>query len=474
MELKKVLERNPNLKFVVDKLELYSGLSRKYLYASRFKTQIADIELELNLIEHIFALLKNPAQEEFTSKIKIKLMQFKDVNGSIRNLSTATVLDDVELFELKHFSLLQDDVRQLLALTGTAVLDMPSLEKVIAILDPQNQRIPVFYIYDEYSSKLTEIRKEYKTIKHQEDSHEYVDVVNSKADMLFQQSLVLEDEIREKLTQELSKHKETLKEAIDKIAHLDILIAKAEVADKLDLTKPEISKETTILQGLFNPQLKELLQSKGKDFQAVDICIPQRAHLITGANMAGKTVLLKSIALAQYLMQFGFYVPASYAGIVPVEEVVLCISDDQSELAGLSSFAAEMMNVNSIIQLIRKKKKIFVLIDELARTTNPVEGTAFVASMLELLEENKVRSLITTHYSGIETNCRKLRVKGFIREKLNTDLTIDNINDYIDYSLVEEQDQIVPMEALQIAALLNVDASLLERAHSLMKKTETK
>ncbi len=474
MELKKVLERNPNLKFVVDKLELYSGLSRKYLYASRFKTQIADIELELNLIEHVFALLKNPAQEEFISKIKIKLMQFKDVNGSIRNLATAAVLDDVELFELKHFSLLQDDVRQLLALTGTTVLDMPSLEKVIMILDPQNQRIPGFYIYDEYSSKLAEIRKEYKTIKHQEDPHEHADVVNSKADILYQQSLVLEDEIREKLTLELSKHKEILKDAIDKIAHLDILIAKAETADKLQLTKPEILKETTILQGLFNPQLKELLQSKGKDFQAVDICIPQRAHLITGANMAGKTVLLKSVALAQYLMQFGFYVPASYAGIVPVEEVVLCISDDQSELAGLSSFAAEMMNVNSIIQLIRKKKKIFVLIDELARTTNPVEGTAFVASMLELLEENKVRSLITTHYSGIETSCRKLRVKGFIREKLNTDLTIDNINDYIDYSLVEEQDQIVPMEALQIAALLNVDASLLERARSLMKKTETK
>lgn len=112
----------------------------------------------------------------------------------------------------------------------------------------------------------------------------------------------------------------------------------------------------------------------------------------------------------------------------------------------------------------QSRQKCPHLIDELARTTNPAEGKAIVNAVLDFLTENEVRSLITSHYSGIQASCRKLRVKGFMKEKVKGTLTIHNINEYIDYSLIEDNDTSVPQEAMRIARILGVDENLLDRA----------
>lgn len=80
-------------------------------------------------------------------------------------------------------------------------------------------------------------------------------------------------------------------------------------------------------------------------------------------------------------------------------------------------------------------RKILVLIDELARTTNPAEGRALVCGVVELLAGAGVPVLITTHYSGIEGRCRRLRVRGFREEKIEGALTLANVTSFIDYSL---------------------------------------
>jgi DNA mismatch repair ATPase MutS len=259
-------------------------------------------------------------------------------------------------------------------------------------------------------------------------------------------------------------------EALESVAYLDILLAKALQANALNLCKPVMVSENTFYEALFNPPLKDLLAKQNKKFQPIDICLYESPCLITGANMAGKTVVLKTIALAQYLFQFGFFIPAVKAEIVPMEDVMLSIGDNQSEMNGLSSFAAEMLNVNTIIKAVHSKKKILALIDELARTTNPDEGKAIVNATIDILEAGNIRSLITTHYSDLNSSCRRLRVKGLITEQMTEDINIQNINDYMDYSLVENNDDVVPMEALRIAAILGIDEDLLERADQYMLK----
>ena len=170
-----------------------------------------------------------------------------------------------------------------------------------------------------------------KTLKMDEKTEERV------LDQLQFEHTELEDRIREKLSEQIHPYKKEINEALVNTATLDILLAKAQQTIDMQLCKPEISTSTTRYIKIFNPQVKEVLWQEGKKFQAIDIDIEQGACLITGANMAGKSVILKTVALAQTLFQFGFYVPAEQAEIALVDEVLLCIGDEQSELSGLSS-----------------------------------------------------------------------------------------------------------------------------------------
>ncbi|MFR7809553.1 MAG: MutS-related protein, partial [Butyricimonas faecihominis] len=156
------------------------------------------------------------------------------------------------------------------------------------------------------------------------------------------------------------------------------------------------------------------------------------------------------------------------------DEVLLCIGDEQSELSGLSSYASEMLRVNAIVQDVKAGKNALILIDELARTTNPTEGKAIVNAMLAFLTDKGARSLITSHYSGIKAHCKKMRVKGFVKEHVKGQLTINNINEFIDYSLIEDTHDSVPQEAMRIARILGVDEELLDKAEEFLDDEEKK
>lgn len=105
---------------------------------------------------------------------------------------------------------------------------------------------------------------------------------------------------------------------------------------------------------------------------------------------------------------------------------------------------------------------MLALVDELARTTNPEEGKRLVGNFIRLTQKLGITALITTHYSGIDATCRRLRVKG-LQLNENQVITPGNINDYMDYSLVETSSDEVPREAFTIAKLFNVDPELLEQ-----------
>ena len=453
--LRNVIDKVSGMRYMVEELEMCSSLAKRHLLSSEYLYDQVSIVKEIENVSEMFSIIENEENNSFIEKLKAKLSHILDIRTTLCNISNAAVLDDIELFEVKRFALLSDEISELLSTIGYTTICLPSLEKVISILDPDNQRVANFYIYPSYSPVLASLRKKQDAVR--DENPEESEEIRLKC-------VELEDHIRQELSLALYEYSSPLMEALESVAYIDILLAKAVLAKKLNLCKPEMANEVTSYKALFNPQLKSILALKGKEFQAVDISLYESPCLITGANMAGKTVVLKTIALAQYLFQFGFFVPADRAEIVPVEEIMLSVGDEQSEMNGLSSFAAEMLNINAIIKAVHSKKKILALIDELARTTNPEEGKAIVSATIDILEDSNIRSLITTHYNGLGTSCRKLRVKGLMTEKITSKVTIESINNYMDYSLVDNNDEIVPMEALRIANILGVDSELLERA----------
>ncbi|MDR2127199.1 MAG: DNA mismatch repair protein MutS [Prevotellaceae bacterium] len=440
--------------YLLNNLDLKSSLSKRYIYSQNFITDRHELEYELNKIEETVSLLDKPQHDKIFLAVENRLSQVSDIGGTLQNLANSIMLSDVELFEIKKFAIIADDIKQLL--NELHLVDLPDLTDVINILDPEKMRVATFYIYDAYSDKLAALRKLLKGKN-----------ANQSAE-LYQQIIDLEDEIRRQLCLKLKMYAQPLNIALSQVAYIDILLAKAKQAKNEHFCKPFIADKITSYKALFNPQLKDSLHRQGKTYQPLDILFGQYPTLITGINMGGKTALLKTLALAQYLCQFGFYVPATEAKITLVDKIMICITDEQNHLQGLSSFAAEMKNVNKILSEITANKSLLALIDELARTTNPAEGSAIVSAMLDILFERKICAFITTHYDNITSDCRRLRVRGLT----DTDETVDekNIDRHIDYSLVEETATDVPHEALRIAEILGVNEDLIRRAKHKMKK----
>lgn len=103
-----------------------------------------------------------------------------------------------------------------------------------------------------------------------------------------------------------------------------------------------------------------------------------------------------------------------------------------------------------------------VLIDEPARTTNPHEGTAIVNAIVELFENVGCYALIVSHFDEINAK-RRLRVKG-LKNDAQFSGEITNIQDYIDYQLVEAGDDEVPKEAIRVMELLKINDEFISKA----------
>lgn len=440
MTFKSALEIDCGLRFMYDTLDIISPCGRKMLLEGEMMTTKREIDFHYRRLNEIY--------DKDCTKIAHKLMCLKDIHTTLSRLENGAVLDDIELFEVKYLAIVSSEVLALLQEQNIVAVGLPHLGKVVEILDPDGVNIPSFYVYDSYSDELREVRKQIKAI--QGNGEELPDDKRQQLAVLLQRNADLELEIREMLSGRLREFAGDLSVALRNLSFLDILIAKAGQMKKLGLCFPVVVEDgETFYNGMFNPAVKDALVAKGKEYMPVDIEFEREPVTIIGANMGGKTVVLKSLALNQLLTQFGFGVAAHDCCVNLVDEVALCIGDDQSIEKGISSFAAEMMAINKVVLKIREGRNMLALVDEPARTTNPVEGTALVEGLLDVLGEIKGGFVLTTHYNILNGNVKRYRVKGLR----------DNI---MDYTLEVTHCGDVPHEAVAIAESLGIDPKWIE------------
>lgn len=429
---------------MLDQLELQSGYARRWLLDSPMMTSEEEIAAAYGVLRR-FSQFIDQVEKTYIDTLLFKLQGLKDIRTTIRNLSQHAVLDDIELFEVKHLAILATDVARLLQQHGMdAVVEIPALDEVISILDPDGMNIATFYIYDSYCAQLKDLRSQMRQHPEQQDD-------------LLAQASELEEGVRQDLSRQLHPFADAMGQAQAALALIDVNLAKALQIKQLGLSFPTMSPDgTSHYRAMFHPQVKDALASRGRKFQPVDIGFGHHPTLITGANMGGKTVVLKTLTLCQYLFQFAFGIPALEARIAVKDEIYFCIGDEQSVEKGLSSFAAEMKNIDAVIKSSRMNKKLLALIDEPARTTNPTEGAALVTALLKVLADKDMSLVMTTHYDIEPGDARCLRVKGFE-------------NGEMDYQLVEVQSGEVPHEALNIAQSLGIDNEWINTARSLLE-----
>ncbi len=458
MKIKELIKQDAGFQYIIDSMELMSSAGRRVMLDTHFLTDGAALQAEWDRMDSVICAMQQPENKRAYVDLRHCLMQLHDLQGTLASLANHTPLNEVELFEIKNLSQITTKATAAIAAMDLGdVLPLPAIDDVFALLDPDHTGMANFYIYDTYDPNLAPLRRELKALQDHDGDP-----------MRIGELLALQNDIQQRVCTQLSDRLHTrhadISTALEQMAYADFLLAKAELAQTLALVRPALCSRVR-LRGLVNPRLKKRNEELGLRYQPVDIDITSGVTLVTGANMAGKTVLLKSVGTAQLMAQCGFFVPAEEAETMVFDAVATSIGDEQNEMNGLSSYASEIIKISDIVSRSRSER-LLALVDEPARTTNPVEGKALVQSIITIMEQSPSVCLVTTHYGQLGSRCRRLRVRGFVEDMANVPLTPQNINRFIDYSLTEDQSDNVPHEALRIATILGCDEELIAVANS--------
>ena len=432
------------------------------------------LEEEFNKMETFMEFSSN--NRDIVRNVEGIIHRLKDIKTAINNCLKEHILDEVDLFEIKAQALLMEEMNEYLKEFPSELHDflLKDVSRVIKALDPDNDRTPTFYIYESYSPELREIREKKKGIEKEiyasNDFDEITRLKEERLKVLVEEERV-ELEIKKKLTSILYDEAEDFLENIEKIGNLDFLMAKVRFAKTYGGIRPEISKNYEIdVKGLVNIEVREVLEAKSRPFTPIDISIGSGVTIITGANMGGKSVALKTITENLLLFHMGFFVIAEEAKF-PLIDFVFFISDDMQDISkGLSTFGAEIMKLKEV-NVFLDLGIGFVVFDEFARGTNPKEGQKFVEALAKYLNDRPTISLMTTHFDGIVregmNHYQVVGLKNVDFNKLKTKIELSSnsmglIQEYMDFRLEKAGKEEVPKDALNIAKLIGIDKRFTE------------
>lgn len=271
------------------------------------------------------------------------------------------------------------------------------------------------------------------------------------------------DRILRDLTDRLRPLRDPLLDALDALAELDSLYARARFAlayrcSDADLADPG---EGFTLRAARHP----LLLAQGTDVVPFDLEMHagERTLLVSGPNTGGKTVLLKATGLLSLLVQSGIPAPVGDESRVPIyDDVFADVGDEQSIEASLSTFSAHVKNLAEILRSATPRS--LVLIDELGSGTDPLEGSALGGAILEELTARGARTVATTHLGTLKELAAE--VPGVV----NASLQFDEERLAPTYRLVKG----IPGRSygLSIARRLELSDAVLARAEERLPTTE--
>ena len=475
--------------YVMSQIDLNTPFGKSILKEAKpfFPGEEKELRHELDKISDMISFAKE--NQKYVDMLSEAFMEVKDATYTIER-SAKNVLSTVELFEMKTLLLVMRKIAQICDKTATPVPEefiMEPTEDLLDVLDPNKDRLNTFYIYDEFSETLRDLRKEkhqievtvrreqkaikeevrkkygiiltpkfdcavskssgelekYKSIeelKQVDEDYMTVTFKLKESDQVYKliqdieelNTKIEEEEVvvRTELSAEISRHEDVLKENCHRIGCLDVALAKALYAIKHDCVKPEIVEEHIVeFEEGRHLKVEDILKSKGKIYCPVSIGLSDGVTCITGANMGGKTISLKLSGLIPILAQYGFFVPCRKAKIGLSNYMQMLIGDSQSEERGLSSFGSEMEELKEILD--HSQERSIILIDEIASGTNPIEGLALTRSLVDYLKQKPYITLITTHFEAVteENGVKNMQVIGLAHadfRKLDSELRYAN------------------------------------------------
>lgn len=209
------------------------------------------------------------------------------------------------------------------------------------------------------------------------------------------QITAIEFQILGMLTAEVFENLPTIKQNMQIIIAIDVILARAKYSLIVAGVRPDLNAENRlILNCMRHPLLTNPIPL------SVKIGQPTRGLIITGPNAGGKTITIKTIALSVLMAELGLFLPAKRCDIPICDHVFSLIGDQQDIDNSLSTFSGEMVKIAQVVK--QAQKYSLIVLDELGSGTDPNEGSALAVAVLQELQLRGCLVIATTHYSTIK------------------------------------------------------------------------
>ncbi|MGD0036383.1 MAG: endonuclease MutS2 [Bacteroidota bacterium] len=204
------------------------------------------------------------------------------------------------------------------------------------------------------------------------------------------------------LTKQVAEIREPLAVSFSVLTELDVIFARGKYSIEICGNPPMISSAPYIkLSNARHPILLQHLKREKTVPLSIELGGDTQTLIITGPNAGGKTVAMKTVGLLTLCAQAGIHIPAnSESEIFPFQKIFVDIGDDQSIENDLSTFSSHLNSLHKILE--EADASSLVLIDEIGAGTDPSEGGALAAVVLQDLTARKAITIATTHHGMLK------------------------------------------------------------------------
>ena len=284
-----------------------------------------------------------------------------------------------------------------------------------------------------------------------------------------EKQIQLEYELFRVVRQKVAAHNRRISEMAGMLSATDVLTALAELADKNNYVKPAIHREGTIvLKESRHPVVEKLIQSERFIPNTIEMDNASRQVLIiTGPNMAGKSTVLRQVALLVLMAQMGSFVPSEEASIGIVDRIFTRVGASDNLARGQSTFMVEMQECANILN--NATGNSLVIVDEIGRGTSTFDGLSIAWAVAEYLHDRHgvgIKTVFATHYHELtDLVLTKDRVK-------NCNVAVKEWNEEIIFLRKLVDGGTNRSYGIQVARLAGVPDSVLVRAREILKNIE--
>jgi DNA mismatch repair protein MutS len=276
----------------------------------------------------------------------------------------------------------------------------------------------------------------------------------------------LEKEIFDAIIKDIADHSYLVLDVAKRVAQIDVFQSLAWIGLQENFVRPVLHEDKKIvdIKGAWHPLIKANIRDS---FVTHDVRLDEKCHfgLITGPNMAGKTTVMREVAIIQYLAQIGSFVPAASALLGVCDYLFSRLGASDDIIKGQSTFMVEMAETAEILR--HASSRSLIILDEIGRGTSTYDGLSIAWALVEhFVKDLGALTLFATHYHELIE-----LVEGLPNAK-NYTVRTEQKNGKVQflYELIERG--ATQSFGIHVAELAGLPRSVLKRSHEILKELE--